>query len=79
MSMISFFGVKYVGEEANEGNKTLSEASASDTKPLTYTKTDINRMSKDKLVEIAVENGIEDAHTMSGNLLKQALIEKLGV
>ena len=41
-----------------------------------YTKTDINRMSKDDLVKLASENGI-DTTDKSGNDLKKALIEKL--
>lgn len=40
-----------------------------------YTKTDINRMNKDVLVEKAKEIGVEDAEEMSGNALKDLLIE----
>lgn len=40
-----------------------------------YTKTDINRMSKAELVEQATKIGIEDAEDLSGNVLKDKLIE----
>lgn len=78
MSMISFAN-GIVWETEVKKAQTLSEASASDDKPLTYTKTDINRMSKEKLVSIADENGIEGAQMMSGNALKQVLIDMLGI
>ena len=40
-----------------------------------YTKTDINRMNKETLVEKATEIGVEDAEELSGNVLKDKLIE----
>lgn len=40
-----------------------------------YTKTDIQRMSKDDLVSLAVEVGIEGAEEMNGADLKRELIE----
>lgn len=40
-----------------------------------YTKTDINRMNKETLVEKATEIGVEDAEELSGNVLKEKLIE----
>ena len=40
-----------------------------------YTKTDINRMNKETLVEKAAEIGVEDAEELSGNVLKDKLIE----
>lgn len=40
-----------------------------------YTKTEINRMNKAELVEKATEIGVEDAEEMSGNALKDLLIE----
>lgn len=58
---------------------TLSEASANDNTPLTYTRTDIVTMKKDKLITVAKDNGIADAESMSGNALKTALIDKLGL
>lgn len=41
----------------------------------TYTKTEINRMNKETLVDKAKEIGVEDAEEMSGNALKDLLIE----
>lgn len=40
-----------------------------------YTKTEINRMNKAELVEKATEIGVKDAEEMSGNALKDLLIE----
>lgn len=40
-----------------------------------YTKTDIQRMSKDDLVSLAIEVGIEGAEEMNGADLKRELIE----
>lgn len=40
-----------------------------------YTKTDIQRMSKDDLVSLSVEVGIEGAEEMNGADLKRELIE----
>ncbi len=40
-----------------------------------YTKTDIQRMSKDDLVSLASEVGIEGAEEMNGADLKRELIE----
>lgn len=68
---------------AAEEPKTLSEASAADTRPLTeetnYTKTDIARMSKVDLVALANKSGVEGAENMSGNAIKSALMEKFGL
>lgn len=44
-----------------------------------YTRTDINRMSKDDLVSLAMEVGIEAADDMSGSDLKKELIERFGL
>ena len=40
-----------------------------------YTKTDIFRMNKAKLVEAAKEIGIEDAEELNGNELKSRLMK----
>lgn len=40
-----------------------------------YTKTEINRMNKETLVNEAEKIGIEDAEELSGNVLKEKLIE----
>jgi len=44
---------------------------------VSYTKTDISRMSKSELVTLATENGIANADGISGSELKVMLIEKL--
>lgn len=44
-----------------------------------YTKTDIQRMSKDDLVSLAIKMGIDGAEEMSGADLKRELVEKLGL
>lgn len=44
-----------------------------------YTKTDIQRMSKDDLVSLAIKMGIVGAEEMSGADLKRELIEELGL
>lgn len=44
-----------------------------------YKKTDINRMSKDELVTLAVANRVENAEDLSGTELKKILIEKFGL
>lgn len=44
-----------------------------------YTKTDINRMSKEDLVSLANEVGIIGAEDKSGSDLKKELIEKFGL
>lgn len=44
-----------------------------------YTKTDIQRMSKDDLVSLAIKMGIGGAEDMSGSDLKRELIEEFGL
>lgn len=44
-----------------------------------YTKTDIQRMSKDDLVSLAIKMGIDGAEEMSGADLKRELIEEFGL
>lgn len=40
-----------------------------------YTRTDINRMTTAELQQLAANEGIENAHNISGEKLKKALIE----
>lgn len=47
--------------------------------PKAKTKTDINRLKLDDLKALALGNGIEGANDMTGEDLKKALIEKLGL
>lgn len=66
--------------------RSLSEVSKADDKPLTtdnashsYTKTDIARMNKADLVELASKLGINSAVVMSGNDLKTKIVAVLGL
>lgn len=60
-------------EQSKEVEKPKQEQS------VTYTKTDINRMNKAELVVKATEIGVKDAEEMSGNALKDKLIEYYGL
>lgn len=44
-----------------------------------YTKTEINRMTKERLIELANDNGIADPEDYSGTELKKMLFEKMGL
>lgn len=44
-----------------------------------YTKTDINKMNKASLQELAAENEIEGAYEMTGEELKEALLSFFGL
>lgn len=57
------------GLKAEEETETLSE----------YTKTDINRMSKTTLVELATKLGLESPEDKNGSELKQELINYFGL
>lgn len=46
---------------------------------VSYTKTDINRMSTAELKELAKSEGIDGAEDMTGGRLKEVLIEKFGL
>lgn len=48
-------------------------------KETAYTKTDISRMNLDNLKSLATELGIEVTEESTGNKLKPAIIEKLGL
>lgn len=44
-----------------------------------YTRTDINRMSKAELQEVAMRAGVENAYSMTGNELKEYLLNAFGL
>lgn len=72
-------GVDYpIGADVPIG---VEEKAVAEEKPVeakrTYTKTEINRMSVNDLKKLAVEENIKDAESMTGQLLKKALINKL--
>ena len=58
--------------EDNPNTKTENEQNQ-------YTKTEINRMSTAELQELALENSIDGADSMTGADLKKVLIEKFGL
>lgn len=58
---------------------TESEAQEDQVEAKTYSKTEINRSSTERLKEIANEVGIEDADNKTGGELKKLLIGQLGL
>ncbi len=48
-------------------------------KQTSFSKTDINRMSKDDLVSLATMRGIKNPSEISGSELKRALIGQMGL
>lgn len=44
-----------------------------------YTRTDINRMSKAELQEVAMRAGVENAYSMTGSELKEYLLSVFGL
>lgn len=50
-----------------------------ETKDKTYTKTDINRMNKAELQELARNTGVEGADNMTGTELKEYLFSAFGL
>lgn len=70
---VKYNGVYYhAGEDVPE--ETIPFSDIDEKKP--YTKTEINRMSKAELVELALQMGATDANEMTGADLKEFLIEK---
>lgn len=68
------------GEEVPETKSPVSSDFMNPhKKPITYTKTDINRMSTADLQKLATEQGIENAQTTSGAELKEILIAKFNL
>lgn len=63
-----------VEEKVIESTEEEVNESVEEEKP-TYTKTKINRMDKETLVNEAEKIGIENAEELSGNVLKEKLIE----
>lgn len=65
------------GDELNYKQK--DEESEQRTEDNPYTKTDINRMNKAELLEMANEYEIEGAGDMTGAELKETLLEMFGL
>lgn len=73
-------GVWYqAGQEVPDNNTSQNGTIKAVVFPQPFSKTEINRMSKDDLVALAIEQGIENAKETSGADLKKALIEKFGL
>lgn len=71
-------GKPLIEMEENDFSKqmNLQETAFIEEKEDKYTKTDINRMSKDDLISLAIKVGIFGAEDKSGSDLKKELIEK---
>ncbi len=68
------------GEEVPETKSSVpSDFMNPPKKPITYTKTEINRMSTADLQKLATEQGIENAQATSGAELKEILIAKFNL
>lgn len=65
------------GDELNYKKKEDENEQRAEDKP--YTKTDINRMNKAELLEMAQEYEIEGADEMTGAELKETILEMLGL
>lgn len=65
------------GEELNYKPKEDESEQRTEDKP--YTRTDINRMNKAELLEMAKEYEVEDADDMTGAELKEYLLNTLGL
>ena len=70
--------LKELSSKKNKQGKPLIEK-VTETAEVTYTKTEINRMSTAELKELATSKGIEGAKDMTGADLKKVLIEKFGL
>jgi hypothetical protein len=68
------------GEEVpEEKSQVPSDFTNPPENPITYTKTEINRMSTADLQKLATEQGIENAQVTSGVELKEILIAKFNL
>lgn len=68
------------GEEVpDEKSQVPSDSMNTPENPITYTKTEINRMSTADLQKLATEQGIENAQATSGAELKEILIAKFNL
>ena len=67
-------------KEKNFLDEFAESMNTSDEKEeVSYTKTEINRMSTAELKELATSKGIDGAENMTGGELKRLLIEKFGL
>ena len=75
--MTAQYTVKFNGKWYKAGEEIAEEAKA--TSALSFTKTEINRMSTADLQALATEQGISGAELISGSELKKLLIERFGL
>ena len=68
-----------VVEDKKEDNFAQYMNEPVESEEVTYTKTEINRMSTADLKALAKSKDVEDAEKMSGAELKKVLIEKFGL
>lgn len=66
----------YAGEEIDSSPVDSVKFSEENNEP-EYTKTDIHRMSVDKLRSLAAEQGIDGVEEMNGADIKKLLLEKI--
>lgn len=66
----------YAGEEMDSSPVDSVKSSEENNEP-EYTKTDIHRMSVDKLRSLAAEQGIDGVEEMNGADIKKLLLEKI--
>ena len=67
------------GTDVPEGPSLVAEETRSDEKKVSYTKSDISKMTTAELRRVAKENGIDNADKTTGVELKQLLVEKFGL
>lgn len=70
----------YAGEEVDSSpvdSVNLPEEVSEQENETEYTKTDIHRMSVDKLRSLAVEQGIDGVEEMNGTDIKKLLLERI--
>ena len=69
--------IKKIKESQDDFSKHMNPPVENELK--NYTKTEINRMPASELKSLALENGIDGAHDMTGSVLKKVLIEKFNL
>lgn len=65
------------GEEVPENDTESPVLNSDEDTPQEYSKTKIMRMAKADLIDLAIANGMTVDESMSGDTLKEMLVEKL--
>lgn len=78
---VKFKGILYeMGQDVPmEENKAVENLNTKPQEVVSYTKTEINRMTTAELQDLAVKNGIDGAESITGAELKKILAEKFGL